>query len=117
MKNISILTLTLFLSMLTNVVMAGTGSGKITHLMVHDKVINGENVGVIIFDVQNHIAPPACSSHQWAFDVNTAPGKAMYSLLLTAAAQGKDVWIYGADDCNAWGDRERPYNIYISIIK
>ncbi|MGF1863698.1 hypothetical protein L4D15_00270 [Enterovibrio norvegicus] len=85
---------------------AGTGSGKITRIYAHEK--NG-GAGVIMFNVQNHVNPPAsCPGHEWAFDANTDQGKAMYSLLLAAASQGKPVTVMGTGDCAAWSDRERP---------
>ena len=87
-------------------VFAGNGSGKVTRIYAHPKH-NG--AGVIMFAVQNHTNPPSdCPSHEWAFDANTDHGKAMYSLLLSAAAQGKPVTVIGAGDCKAWSDRERP---------
>lgn len=90
---------------------AGMGSGKVTKIYAHEK--NG-GAGVIMFAVQNHNnAPSQCPGHEWAFDVNTDQGKAMYSLLLAAASQGKPVTVKGAGDCAAWGDRERPIWIMV----
>ena len=93
---------------------AGDGSGKITRILSHTKMVNGENIGVIMFNVAVHTDPPVdCPGHEWAFDANDGNGKAMYSLLLSAAAQGKPVTVKGTGDCQAWQDRERPY--WISI--
>lgn len=92
---------------------AGDGSGKVELLMAHPKVINGTSVGLIIFDVTNHNSPPSCPGHEWAFDANDPHGKAMYALLLSASAQGKDVWVQGAGDCAHWPDRERPLYIWM----
>lgn len=91
---------------------AGSGSGKITLIYAHEK---NDGAGVIMFAVQNHTgAPSQCPSHEWAFDANTDQGKAMYSLLLSAAAQGKPVQVKGAGDCAAWSDRERPIWIMVN---
>jgi hypothetical protein len=50
----------------------------------------------------------------WAFDSSTDNGKAMYAMLLSAAAQGKQVYVRGSGDCKDWSDRERPMFIRIS---
>ena len=92
-------------------VLAGDGSGKITRIFAHEK--NGTEV-VIMFNVENHSNPPAsCPNNEWAFDANNDLGKAMYSLLLSAAAQGKSITVKGSGDCKAWPDRERPVWIMV----
>ena len=90
---------------------SGDGAGKVTRIYAHDK---DDGKGVIMFNVESHTNPPEeCPGHEWAFDLSTELGKAMYALLLSAAAQGKSVIVKGAGDCAAWGDRERPYWIRI----
>lgn len=89
---------------------AGTGSGKVSKIMVHEK---SNGLGVIMFLVEKHENRPKCAVYGWAFDANTDLGKAMYAMLLSAAAQGKPVNVYGTNDCVAWGDRERPF--WISV--
>jgi hypothetical protein len=85
---------------------SGEGSGKVTRVYAHEK---NDGQGVIMFDVENHSNPPSdCPGHEWAFDANTEQGKAMYSLLLTAASKGQAVRVKGKGDCRDWGDRERP---------
>ncbi|WP_218419955.1 hypothetical protein [Alteromonas lipotrueae] len=89
----------------------GNGSGKISRIYAHEKN-NGD--GVIMFAVEIHENPPeACPGHEWAFDASTNTGKAMYSLLISAAIQKTPVVINGAGDCGAWHDRERP--IWIKV--
>jgi hypothetical protein len=93
---------------------AGNGSGKITTILAHTKIVNNENIGVVMFNVETHLDPPAeCPGHQWAFNADDGHGKAMYAMLLSAAAQGKTVVVKGAGDCQAWSDRERPLWIKI----
>lgn len=103
MKNLAIsLTLTL---LITNAY-AGAGSGKVTQIYTHEK---NNGAGVIMFTVENHSGQPsACPGPEWAFDANSDLGKAMYSLILSAAALGKSIVVQGAGDCAAWADRERP---------
>lgn len=91
---------------------SGDGSGKITRIYAH---ITGPDTGVIMFSVEYHTNPPACSNPEWAFSIDTEVGKAMYSMLLTAAAQNKPVVVHGANDCAAWGDRERPQFIHLDF--
>lgn len=95
---------------IANIAYAGQGSGKITVIYTH---IGSGTTGAVFFNVENHTSPPACSSHEWAFSIDTEIGKAMYSLLLTAAAQNKSVVVQGTGDCAAWGDRERPQFILV----
>jgi hypothetical protein len=87
---------------------AGTGSGQVEHIMVH----TGD---VIMFSVEEHLDKPSCSTqaHHWALSLSTETGKAMYALLLSAAAQGQEVVITGDGECNAWGDRESPAYMHI----
>jgi hypothetical protein len=109
MRKIFIFTI---LGLMASSAMAGDGSGKVTRIYAHEK---GSGAGVIMFAVQNHITPPStCPGHEWAFDANNDQGKAMYSLLLSAAVQGKSVTVKGAGDCSAWGDRERPSWIMVN---
>jgi len=86
---------------------AGDGSGKVIHLMVHA----GD---IVIFSIGSHNNKPACSTigDHWALSLKTNTGRAMYSLLLSSAAQGKVVIIAGTGACGAWSDREEPRYIY-----
>jgi hypothetical protein len=88
---------------------AGSSSGRIIVLMahVHD---------IVIFETAgDHADRPACSlgSNQWALSLSTLTGRAMYALLLSAQAQGKEVHVMGSGLCDAWGDRERPLYIFM----
>ena len=106
MKSFLIILLLMF--MWSNAI-AGTGSGKVTRIYAHPKFTNGVDTGVILFNVEIHNdAPASCPGSEWAFNADTEHGKAMYALLLSAAAQGKPVYVRGAGDCADWGDRERP---------
>ena len=93
---------------------AGHGTGKIELLLAHPGV---NNQGVIMFKTENNFNKAACSTveegRQWALSLATEHGRAMYSLLLSAQAQDLDVTVIGANDCAAWGDRERPEYIHI----
>lgn len=94
--------------------LAGSGSGKVTTLFVHDK---NNGAGVIFFGTENNSNKAACSTAagggEWAFDLNTEQGQAMYSMLLTAATSGFDVTVSGKGSCGAWGDREEPRYILV----
>jgi hypothetical protein len=89
-------------------VSAGSGNGKVVHLMVH----TGD---VVLFGLDGpHNDKPACSGDQWALSLATPTGRAQYALLLSAHAQQKVVHVAGAGDCGAWGDRERPFYIWVT---
>ena len=88
---------------------AGSSSGLVTLVMAH--------VGdVIIFSAGPHQNKPACSTagEDWAFSLSTQTGKAMYALILSAQAQGKQINVMGTNTCPAWGDREAPAYVYIT---
>ena len=99
----------LMISLLPLNLYAGSGKGKVTRIYAH----TGD---VIMFDVGQHLDKPACSTvgTQWALSLNSDAGKAMYSLLLSAAAQGQEVIVHGTNVCSAWGDRESPKFIYVN---
>lgn len=89
-------------------VFAGTGSGQVTHIMVIEN-------DAVIFSVEQHLDKPACSTvrDDWAVSLTTETGKAMYALLLSAAAQNQSVEINGKNDCIDWHDRETPLWIQV----
>jgi len=108
---------TIFLSLLltfTQFAHAGSGSGEITQIMVHQNGGNGN--GTIIFKTPNNTNKAACSVSPdgWAFSLDTEAGRAMYELLLLAKEKQYSVSISGSGDCDAWADRERPNVIHIT---
>ncbi|WP_420009671.1 hypothetical protein [Xanthomonas sacchari] len=100
----------------------GTGSGKITAIYAHEKVVNGVDRGVILFTMETRDGSPAANATtgcavaptDWAFETLSDHGKAMYAMLLSAASQGKPVFVQGSGDCKDWSDRERPMFIKIA---
>ena len=97
-------------------VLAGEGGGLISRIYIHEKnTLFNATESVVMFKVAEHTgAPSDCTSSEWAFSIETDFGKAMYSLLLSAAAQNQSVVVKGAGDCDAWKGRERPYYIYVN---
>ena len=92
--------------------LAGSGSGKITKIGIH----RGD---VVMFSVANQTTTAPCVTAPavvgvWAFSLATETGKAMYSLLLSAQAQGLSVSVWGTGDCSAYGDRENVYYIRVN---
>jgi hypothetical protein len=85
---------------------AGEGTGKVTMLTVHA-------TDIVMFSIASHNNKPACSTigDEWALSLKTEMGRAMYSLLLSSAAQKLSVQITGDNTCSAWGDRENPQYI------
>ncbi len=88
---------------------AGNSSGKVVRIMVH----HGD---VVIFDIGAHNDKPDCSTvnNDWALSLSSEKGRAMYALLLSAAAQGQTVSVHGEGVCNAWADRESPKYMYVN---
>ncbi len=98
----------------TGLSFAGTGGGKVRHIMLH---VGAGEAGVLFFKTEYNSNKAACSTADggthWAVSLDTGLGRAMYSLLLAAQAQQKTVYVAGSGDCASWGDRERPYAISV----
>ena len=71
--------------------------------------IYGINNGVIMFMFDGaRSATPACHTQgtRWAINAATPAGQAQLSLLLSAWAQRKRIYIRGTGNCSVWGDTE-----------
>lgn len=70
-----------------------------------------------MFRTAQNLNKASCSTAhggtEWAFSLESKHGEAIYALVLSANAQGKNVKVVGAGDCNVWGDRERPRYVII----
>lgn len=67
--------------------------------------------GVIIFTAQSpyRSAVPACASsqpHRFAFNASTAEGQVMATVLLSAHAARRRIWVNGDNTCSARIDTE-----------
>jgi len=84
---------------------AGNAQGLVSGIFVHTP-------GVLMFQVGTTInSAPSCASgmKQWAISLADPMGKSMMALLLSAQAQGKQVYVHGyTNTCRDWGDRELP---------
>lgn len=74
--------------------------------------------GVVSFETSSlHISPPACqpeaNGRLWSFDASTAKGQVMLSVILSAQAQGKKVFIGGTSTCDPRSDVEGVYAVTI----
>lgn len=80
----------------------GSTSGRIVNILA------AATTAVVFISVDSHINKPACSTvgNDWALDVSTVQGRAVYALILTAQAQSRAIQIIGTNDCSVWGDRE-----------
>ena len=106
--------LTLTWALLPPFAFAGTGTGKIIELMIHDS----SDGGVLMFRTENNLDKAECSTasngEAWAVTLESAFGKAVLSQILAAQSQNKGINVKGTGDCNDWFDRERPSYIYTS---
>ena len=84
---------------------AGSTQGLVSGIFVHAP-------GILMFQVGTTInGAPSCATvtKQWAISLADPMGKSMMALLLSAQAQGKQVYVHGyTDTCRDWGDRELP---------
>jgi hypothetical protein len=105
MKTISKWLLCTALSASFTMAQAGNAQGLVSGIFVHTP-------GVLMFQVGTTInSAPSCASvmKQWAISLADPMGKSMMALLLSAQAQGKQVYVHGyTNTCRDWGDRELP---------
>jgi hypothetical protein len=84
---------------------AGNAQGLVSGIFVHTP-------GVLMFLVGTTInSAPSCATrlNQWAISLTDPMGKSLMALLLSAQAQGKQVYVHGyTNTCRDWGDRELP---------
>lgn len=84
---------------------AGNSQGLVSSIFVHTP-------GVLMFQVGTTInSAPSCATglKQWAISLTDPMGKSLMALLLSAQAQGKQVYVHGyTETCRDWGDRELP---------
>jgi hypothetical protein len=88
---------------------SGTSQGLVSNLFIHTP-------GVLMFKAGSINGTPPCNTNnQWAISLSTTEGKPFLALLLSAQAQGKQVYVQGyTNSCRDWGDRELPS--YIVLI-
>ena len=79
--------------------------GTVSGIFVHTP-------GILMFQVGTAItASPSCASgtKQWSIALTDPMAKSMMALLLSAQAQGKQVYVFSyLDTCRDWGDRVVP---------
>ena len=105
MKIISKWLISLALLPILSTAQAGSTQGLVSGIFVHTP-------GVLMFQVGTAINnAPSCASgtKQWAISLTDPMGKSLMALLLSAQAQGKQVYVQGnTNTCRDWGDRELP---------
>lgn len=106
MKRVIFSILVLFISLN---VYAGSQTGKVISLRVSSKTV-GNPTHIMLDGVWN--GKPACSvSGWWAIDTDTAAGKSLLSILLTAHTTGQQVTIWGHSRCDLRGDMETAFQV------
>lgn len=89
---------------------AGTQTGKVTQILVND-------AGVHYFYLEGAASgKPSCATlTYWMIkDENSTAGKSQFSILLTAQASGRPVYVVGKNTCTRWSDGEDVSFISIS---
>jgi hypothetical protein len=99
-------TFALFFSMTA---VAGWTSGQIKSILITKN-------NILMFDSGIKNQPPNCQTvaNQWAVDLSTSSGKAIYALLLSAQVQDKEVVVVGQNSCAVWPDRETVDYLWIN---
>lgn len=84
------------------VLAAGSISGTVTSIR-----IDQSGNGMVFFDKNVSGTPPGCviSAYQnaFAFNTNTAGGKAIYAMVIAAKASGATIVAYGLGTCGTFG--------------
>ena len=105
----------LFFSLLASTAAhAGSASGKVleTYVLTCPTAAAQSSCAVGIVRLSNPIAgAPSCINpaliNEFAFSLETAVGRTMFSTLLHAQSMGATVVAVGDNTCGAWSDRER----------
>ena len=99
----------IIIALVSNSSWSGTSQGLVSNLFIHTP-------GILMFKAGNVNSTPSCNTNnQWAISLSTTEGKPFLALLLSAQAQGKQVYVQGySNSCRDWGDRELPS--YIVLI-
>lgn len=97
---------------------AGGANGHITQILSHTDQGNGQGVFMFVLDGVRSDAPEcsvANGGKAWAMSLENESGRAMYSLILSAQAQGRKIEVIGRGHCNVWGDREEPRYVIMTV--
>jgi hypothetical protein len=105
---VRILIIAVLILLLSSNVYAGTSTGKITILGVN------KYDQALVFAGEITDAPECSSWGRFVADLSTNHGRAMYSMMLTARAQGKQIRIVGQNICNVRVDAESIQ--YIEVV-
>jgi hypothetical protein len=85
-------------------VAASEAQGRVTRVYVMN-----DGQAMFHLDAPLRTGLPACAVNlptRWAFNANTPAGQAKLSLVLTAYASGKELYVVGQNSCPDWGDTE-----------
>ncbi|WP_445357506.1 hypothetical protein ACJJIC_17405 [Microbulbifer sp. ANSA002] len=93
---------------------SGEAGGNVHNIMVHRTM----DIPVLMFSTNPYFDAPTCPESnkpaiQWAVKLDEF-GKSVYSLVLSAQAQGKKVKVTGSHQCSDWPDRESIF--YIELV-
>jgi hypothetical protein len=90
-------------------VSAGTQSGKVVYLLVHDNPNGTEK-----FDVKldGAVSADQCSDVGWSQDLTSSVGKAQYATVLAAYLANREITIQGNGPNTCYTNRELIRNVY-----
>lgn len=106
------------LALLTIVPARSYAAGVIANAKVTEVRIDSNGWGMVFFDVLVAGTPPSCVHPAYknalAFDANTAGGKAIMAVALSAKAAGSIVHVYGLGTCNIFGGHVEDWSYGVS---
>ncbi len=89
---------------------AAVSQGLVSGIAMHSPGILMFKVGTVI----NGAPSCAISTNEWAISIADPMGKSLMALMLSAQAQGKQVFIVGYNNtCRDWGDRALPAYAFV----
>ena len=88
----------------SNICLASTERGTISRILIN---INNPDVAYIIIDGDN-AGKPGCATNVWeyALNISTDTGKALYSLAMSSHMAKKEVLVSGLDVCTHFSAAE-----------
>jgi len=87
---------------------AGSSQGTVSNMIIHSP-------GIVMFSAGAFSSTASCNTAgQWAISLTDPVGKPMLAEIMSAQAQGKQVFVHGyTNTCRDWADRELPSYIMV----
>lgn len=88
----------ILLAIMSNAAFAGQQTGQVVSIRVSSMTVSSNTTHIQLSGVSSG-RPPCATLEFWAFDSDTPQGKSFLAAVLVAQATGREVTIYGTNNC------------------